>query len=209
MTSKGTTRGRKRRPSGTANGQGSKSKSRGKSRGRGRDDQGSNQRDNNRPGRGGNGTTRGGRGRGGGQRQQGGGRGGNYGNGFNHHEDSVRSTRTRTGSFEDLFAGSPKGVLKIGLALRELVREVLPEAEERVHLAWKIALYNDPNEVCGIQLVAKHCNLYFSKGAMLDDPEGLLEGTGKSIRHVKVRSTDDMPVEHLKSLIAEAKRVAR
>lgn len=203
MTTKGTTRSRKRRPSGTTDGQGSKSKSRGKSRGRGRDGQNPNQRDSGRPGRG-NGSKQRTRTRG----SQRNGRGSNYGNGYNN-EDSLRSPRARTGNFEDLFNGSPKGVLQIGLALREIVREVLPDAEERVHLAWKIALYNDPGEVCGIQLVSKHCNLYFSKGAMLEDPEGLLEGTGKSIRHVKVRSTDDMPVEHLKNLIAEAKRVAR
>jgi hypothetical protein len=117
--------------------------------------------------------------------------------------------RGRIASFEDLFATAGRTAKQIGIALRKLIMEVLPDSEERVHLAWKIALYNDPNEVCGIQPVSKHCNLYFSNGAQMSDPDGLLEGTGKSIRHVKVRSAKDMPVEQLKNLIVEAKRVAQ
>jgi hypothetical protein len=139
---------------------------------------------------------------------------GTNGNGANAHiagspNRNDIGARGRSGTFEDLFATAGRTAKQIGLALRNLIMEVLPESEERVHLAWKIALYNDPNEVCGIQPVSKHCNLYFSNGARMKDPDGLLEGTGKSIRHVKVRSAKDMPVEQLKSLIVEAKRVAQ
>ena len=34
-------------------------------------------------------------------------------------------------------------------------------------------------------------NLGFYHGAVLDDPEGIVEGTGARIRHVKVRPGDD------------------
>jgi hypothetical protein len=122
----------------------------------------------------------------------------------------VRSTRTRTGTFEDLFAGMPKDVKAIGERLREIVLEVLPGSKETVYLGWKIALYSDPSEVCGIQPVqSKYCNLYFSNGAHMSDPDGLLEGTGKAIRHVKIRGVDDIPVDGLMNLIREAKKQAR
>jgi hypothetical protein len=123
--------------------------------------------------------------------------------------NSVRSTRTRTGTFEDLFAEHSADVKAIANRLREIILEVLPGAEEKVYLGWKIALYNLPNEVCGIQPVNKYCNLYFSKGAQMNDPDELLEGTGKNIRHVKVRSLDDIPADKFKALIREAHRLAR
>jgi len=122
----------------------------------------------------------------------------------------VRSTRTRTGTFEDLFAGMPKNVKAIGERLREIVMEVLPGSKETIYLGWKIALYSDPSEVCGIQPVqSKYCNLYFSNGANMADPDGLLEGTGKSIRHVKIRELEDLPIDGLMNLIREAKKQAR
>jgi hypothetical protein len=123
--------------------------------------------------------------------------------------DNVRSTRTRSGTFEDLFADHSKEIKATANRLREIIMEVLPGAEEKVYLGWKIALYNLPTEVCGIQSVNKYCNLYFSKGAQMSDPHQLLEGTGKSIRHVKVRSVDDMPVDQLKDLIREAHRLVK
>jgi hypothetical protein len=43
----------------------------------------------------------------------------------------------------------------------------------------------------------------------MNDPTGLLEGSGGSIRHVKVKSTDEPPEEQLKELIREAKKVGR
>ncbi|HET8749061.1 MAG TPA: DUF1801 domain-containing protein [Ramlibacter sp.] len=39
-----------------------------------------------------------------------------------------------------------------------------------------------------------HVNVGFFRGAELSDPAGLLEGTGKSMRHVKLRP--ERPVDH-------------
>jgi len=36
-----------------------------------------------------------------------------------------------------------------------------------------------------------HVNLGFYHGASLNDPAGLLEGTGKKLRHVKVRNMSE------------------
>jgi hypothetical protein len=38
----------------------------------------------------------------------------------------------------------------------------------------------------------RHVNLGFTTGARVRDPDGLLEGTGKNLRHVKLRSKDDL-----------------
>jgi hypothetical protein len=49
-----------------------------------------------------------------------------------------------------------------------------------------------------------HVNVGFFHGATLDDPTALLEGTGKRMRHVKVRWGQPVDVAALERLIAVA-----
>src|SRR5262250_407179 len=49
-----------------------------------------------------------------------------------------------------------------------------------------------------------HVNVGFSFGAALDDPAGLLEGTGKRMRHVKLRPGQHVDDAALSELIAAA-----
>jgi hypothetical protein len=54
-----------------------------------------------------------------------------------------------------------------------------------------------------------HVNVGFFHGAMLDDPAGLLEGTGKRMRHVKLRWAQHVNAVALSELIAAAYRDIR
>ena len=54
-----------------------------------------------------------------------------------------------------------------------------------------------------------HVNVGFFCGAMLDDPAGLLEGTGKRMRHVKLRWAQQVNAVALRELIAAAYRDIR
>lgn len=49
-----------------------------------------------------------------------------------------------------------------------------------------------------------HVNVGFFRGADLDDPHGLLEGTGKFMRHVKLRPDEPVDADALGTLIATA-----
>ena len=49
-----------------------------------------------------------------------------------------------------------------------------------------------------------HVNVGFFRGAELDDPSGLLEGTGKFMRHVKVRPEREIDATALMKLIETA-----
>ena len=49
-----------------------------------------------------------------------------------------------------------------------------------------------------------HVNVGFFRGAEIADPEGLLEGTGKFMRHVKLRPERDVNVTALMKLIETA-----
>ena len=50
---------------------------------------------------------------------------------------------------------------------------------------------------------AAHVNVQLADGAMLDDPTGIVEGTGKRIRHVKCRSLDEVARPGLRALLVE------
>jgi hypothetical protein len=56
---------------------------------------------------------------------------------------------------------------------------------------------------------AKWVSLMFMRGAKLTDDEGLLEGSGKLMRHVKLRSAERLSQrrEALLALIAQAARL--
>lgn len=51
---------------------------------------------------------------------------------------------------------------------------------------------------------AAHVTLGVARGASLPDPDGLLEGTGKVHRHVKLRSVADVDRPELRALMISA-----
>ncbi len=52
-----------------------------------------------------------------------------------------------------------------------------------------------------VNAFTRHVNIGFFQGASLDDPAGLLEGTGKRMRHVKLHWGEPIDEEALKALI--------
>ena len=55
-----------------------------------------------------------------------------------------------------------------------------------------------------VNVFKDHTNLGFFHGAHLDDPNGLLEGTGKNMRHVKLRAGQTPDAAALAELIDAA-----
>jgi hypothetical protein len=49
-----------------------------------------------------------------------------------------------------------------------------------------------------------HVNVGFFRGAELDDPRGLLEGSGKRMRHVTIRPRVDFDADALAALVSAA-----
>jgi hypothetical protein len=92
----------------------------------------------------------------------------------------------------------PDGVAEIVLALRTRVLASMPNAHEIVWDATNaVSLVYAPatrwqDGVVHIATYAKHANLGFNDGASLDDPARVLVGTGSRIRHVTLRSLDDV-----------------
>ncbi len=103
---------------------------------------------------------------------------------------------------------SPK-IGELATATRTLVFDVLPETVEVIWEQQKIAgLGTGPKKMtehfAWIQPCKAHVNLGFNYGAELQDPDGLLEGTGKLFRHVKIKSVDDINRPALRKLLEQA-----
>lgn len=101
-------------------------------------------------------------------------------------------------AYIDGLKGDAKGRVE---ELRALVFDAVPDAEEV--FKWSRPCYSLESRFCYLQACAKHVNIGFDRGAELDDSDGLLEGTGKGMRHVKVPLTGTVPAG-VRDLITQA-----
>jgi hypothetical protein len=99
-------------------------------------------------------------------------------------------------------------VRQITLEARAVVLEILPGVLEQVDLPARLIGFGRDRTlkglVCGLALQRGYVNLMFAKGTELQDPEGLLEGTGKHARHVKLRAVEDVQRPGVRALLEQA-----
>jgi hypothetical protein len=85
----------------------------------------------------------------------------------------------------------------LALALREIVLEEAPDASESVYQVYTVAIWfgfsgKMKDMFCYIATNAKHVNLGFPRGTSLADPNRVLEGDGKALRHIKFGTLGDV-----------------
>ena len=95
---------------------------------------------------------------------------------------------------------------KVVRGLKNLVNGALPGTRETIN-AWGIPTFETTNPFCFYMVGKHHVTFGFHYGTSLEDPECLLEGTGKNIRHVKLRSLEDLEQKGLKQLVQAAARL--
>jgi hypothetical protein len=93
---------------------------------------------------------------------------------------------------------------------RALVFDVYPEVVEVPWPRQNVAGYGiGPKKMsehfCYIALYDDHVNLGFNQGAELPDPEGLLEGPGKMLRHTKIAEPEDLEDPAVRRLLEAAR----
>jgi len=111
----------------------------------------------------------------------------------------------------------PAAVRPILIAARKTIKDAAPKADEIAYQSkpprsasamWKLARYSlNGEEVAGLGTFARHSTIFFYRGRELDDPSGLLAGTGKDSRFVTLRSAADAEKPAVKKLIREAFRL--
>jgi hypothetical protein len=104
--------------------------------------------------------------------------------------------------FDQFFRGLDPQIRAAAIALRDLVREAAPEAQETVK--WGFPTWVARGNVCSINGGTGYVRLQLFRGPELSDAARILEGTGKNMRHVKVRDAQTMPSEAIAALVREA-----
>lgn len=95
---------------------------------------------------------------------------------------------------------------KVVRGLRSLVKAAVPGTKITVN-SWGIPTFETKDPFCFYMAGKNHITFGFHYGTSLNDPEGLLEGTGKNIRHVKLRAIEDLKKKGLKNLVLAAARL--
>ena len=85
----------------------------------------------------------------------------------------------------------------------EVMRKCGSDVRELLHDGHPTACVNDA-AFAYVNAFKAHVNVGFFRGAEIADPEGLLEGTGRFMRHVKLKLGSDVDASALKRLIDTA-----
>lgn len=115
----------------------------------------------------------------------------------------LEGAKARDPDVEHWFAGPPAVLRAEASKWFSCMRSCGPDVLERLHDGHPTAC------VGGVALgyvdtFAGHLNVGFFLGSALADPAGLLQGSGRFMRHVKVRPGADLDEAALRDLIARA-----
>jgi hypothetical protein len=106
------------------------------------------------------------------------------------------------------FAVSDNELRRLAQPWFERMREGGADVRELMQDGWPTACVGDA-AFGYVAAFSAHVNVGFFQGASLDDPAGLLVGSGKRMRHVKVRWGEAGDAAALEALIAAAYRDMR
>jgi len=105
-------------------------------------------------------------------------------------------------------------VRDVALRLRALVLEEMAPCYENIYDAYSaVAIGYGTSDrlrdgILHIAIYSKHVNLGFNDGASLNDPLGILQGSGKVIRHITMKASEDLERPELRAYIRRARKKA-
>src|SRR5436190_1354270 len=105
------------------------------------------------------------------------------------------------------------GVQAVAIATRSAVLDEIGPCHETIFQVYQnnviSILYSTTEKrmkdnVCLVVIYRDHVNLMFPRGVDMKDPRGLLEGAGKAMRHVKMKTAADTKRPGVRDLIEQA-----
>ena len=102
----------------------------------------------------------------------------------------------------------------LALQLRALVLAEIAPCYENIYDAYSaVAIGYGTSDrlqdgIFHIAVYSKHVNLGFNDGATLDDPKGILLGAGNRIRHITIRTPEDITRPETRAYIRRARKQA-
>jgi hypothetical protein len=103
---------------------------------------------------------------------------------------------------DEYLADHPQKMRILSRKLRNLILEVEPEFDEVIR--WKNLTYGKGKMLLAIVIHKDHINLEYANGRLLSERGYRLEGTGKNLRHLKIRTDSDLESELIPELIRKS-----
>jgi hypothetical protein len=107
------------------------------------------------------------------------------------------------------------GIQSLALALRKVVHEEMAPCHEYIFaMRSKVVLLYGATEhvikhgICNIGVFARHVTLGFPRGTELDDPAGVLQGTGKAMCHIALNTLSDLDRREIRFYLRQARKRA-
>ena len=104
-------------------------------------------------------------------------------------------------------------VRSLALGLRTVVHEKMTPCHEYIfEMRSKVVLLYGATErvikdgICNINVFARHVLLGFPRGTDLDDPSGVLQGTGKAMRHITLKTLSDLDRPQIRACLRQARK---
>lgn len=123
----------------------------------------------------------------------------------------TESVKEQLDRFLDAYSPEVAGLARKTLAK---LRKRLPFAKELVYDNYNaLAIGFAPTErasdgIFSIALYPMHINFFFLQGAKLPDPDGLLQGEGSVVRHIRLEDEKTLDRADVKAMMATAMKMA-
>src|SRR3977135_1000180 len=107
-----------------------------------------------------------------------------------------------------------RDIQELALKLRALVLEEMGPCYENIYDAYSaVAIGYGTSDrqrdgIFHIAVYSKHVNLGFNDGATLDDPKRILQGSGNQIRHITIKTLEDIKRPELRAYVRRARKSA-
>jgi hypothetical protein len=106
-------------------------------------------------------------------------------------------------------------IQSLGLGLRKVVLEEMAPCHEYIFtMRSKVVLLYGPTErvikdgICLVAVFTRHVNLGFMHGADLEDASGVLQGSGKAMRHISLKKLSELDRPEIRAFLRQARKRA-
>jgi hypothetical protein len=79
--------------------------------------------------------------------------------------------------------------------LRNLIHESVPNTSEAIK--WGFPVFNNKKDFCYLRFSKKHITFGFYNFQKIEDPDDLLEGSGNTLKHIKIKKKEGINSELL------------
>ena len=103
---------------------------------------------------------------------------------------------------DEYIAKQKPALQEIAKNLHNLVKKAAPELREE--MKWGFPCYVGTDNICNIMVTGKWVDLGFFRGVDLKDTKGLLEGSGKGMKHIKIHRLEDIDTVATTAMVKQA-----